>query len=175
MKPLLSQAMVRRSSASLLSQANRFSGASAPVTAAKTSPCIRLPLRQTRQLIHDSKQAQVVHLNSTPADFAFAFDIDGVLLRSSNNLPGAPASLGFLHNHNIPFILLTNGGGKLETERVAQLSAKFGVPLSTENFIQSHTPFQQMVTGTEEQESLKDKTVLVTGNDQERVREIALK
>lgn len=52
--------------------------------------------------------------------------IDGVLLHSSKPLPGATQTLKFLQSHNIPFILLTNGGGKSEAERVAELSAKLG-------------------------------------------------
>lgn len=47
------------------------------------------------------------------------------------------------------------------------LSNMFNVPIAEENFVQSHTPFKMMVR------ELEGKTVLVTGNDQERVREIA--
>ncbi len=79
----------------------------------------------------------------------------------------------YLHAHHIPFILLTNGGGKHEEDRVRELSRKFGVPLTVENFVQSHTPFQEMAHGSEKHEPLKDKTVLVTGGDQDKCREIA--
>ncbi|TVY57665.1 putative CDP-alcohol phosphatidyltransferase class-I family protein [Lachnellula cervina] len=101
--------------------------------------------------------------------FAFAFDIDGVLLRSAAPIPGAPEALAFLYNHNIPFILLTNGGGKHESARVAELSKKLGVPLTEENFVQSHTPFKQLVGG------LQDKTILVTGGDGDQCRKVAEK
>jgi HAD superfamily hydrolase (TIGR01450 family) len=124
---------------------------------------------------HGSTQSTLQTELSVPPDFAFVFDIDGVLLRSSKNLPGAAATLRFLHNHSIPFILLTNGGGKHETERVAELSATFGIPLTIDNFVQSHTPFQEMVHGNHEYPALEDKTILVTGNDQERVRDVAHK
>lgn len=110
---------------------------------------------------------------SGPSDFAFAFDIDGVLLRSSQNLPGAAQALQFLQRNAIPFILLTNGGGKHESERVADLSKKFGISLSIDNFVQSHSPFQQWVHGTAEHEALLDKTVLVTGGRADNVRKIA--
>ncbi|RAL61845.1 hypothetical protein DID88_002908 [Monilinia fructigena] len=53
--------------------------------------------------------------------FAFAFDIDGVLLRSSSPIPGASEALNLLYSNNIPFILLTNGGGKHESARVTEL------------------------------------------------------
>ena len=96
--------------------------------------------------------------------------IDGVLLRSSAPIPGAAEALALLHNNNIPFILLTNGGGKHESARVLELSKKLGVPLTEDNFVQSHTPFKQLVEGSE---SLKDKTILVTGGDGDKCRKVA--
>ncbi|KAK3902875.1 HAD-like domain-containing protein [Staphylotrichum tortipilum] len=100
---------------------------------------------------------------------SFAFDIDGVLLHVSKPIPGASDTLRFLQASGIPFILLTNGGGKPEAERVRDLSERLGVPLSTDNFIQSHTPFQELLKGPG---SLRDKTVLVTGSDYEKCRAI---
>ncbi|SPN99964.1 related to cat eye syndrome critical region protein 5 precursor [Cephalotrichum gorgonifer] len=105
-----------------------------------------------------------------PSSYAFVFDIDGVLLRSSEPIPGAKEALRFLHDNNIPFVLLTNGGGKSEAERAADLSAKLDVPISPDNFVQSHTPFMGLVDGPE---GLRDKTVLVTGSDAAKCREIA--
>ncbi|KAJ4298685.1 hypothetical protein N0V88_003717 [Collariella sp. IMI 366227] len=113
-----------------------------------------------------------VHPGATgrePPAFAFAFDIDGVLLHVSKPIPGAPEVLKFLNDYNIPFILLTNGGGKHETERVKDLTNKLGVQLSTDNFIQSHTPFRDLLEGPD---SLREKTVLVTGSDYEKCRAI---
>lgn len=95
--------------------------------------------------------------------------IDGVLLHESKPVPGATEVLKYLEQHNIPFILLTNGGGKLEAERVQDLSEKLGVRLSTDNFVQSHTPFRQWLEGPL---SLRDGTVLVTGSDYEKCRAI---
>jgi HAD superfamily hydrolase (TIGR01450 family) len=99
--------------------------------------------------------------------------IDGVLLRSSAPIPGAAEALQYLHDNAIPFILLTNGGGKHESIRVAELSKKLGVPLTEENFVQSHTPFKQLVEGSEEVAALKDKTILVTGGDGDKCRVVA--
>ena len=99
--------------------------------------------------------------------------IDGVLLRSSQPIPGASAALNYLHDHNIPFIFLTNGGGKHESDRVAELVSKLDVPLTVENFVQSHTPFQELVDGTNGKEGLKDKCILVTGGDGDRCRQVA--
>ncbi|KAI0172836.1 putative HAD superfamily hydrolase [Hypoxylon sp. FL1284] len=109
-----------------------------------------------------------------PPPFAFAFDIDGVLLHVAKPIPGATQTLEYLQKHNIPFILLTNGGGKHETDRVTDLSSRLGVPLSTDNFVQSHTPFQELVDGGPDgEEGLRDKNVLVTGSDAAKCRAIA--
>lgn len=98
-----------------------------------------------------------------------------MLLRSSIALPGAIKALKFLYTHRIPFILLTNGGGKYEEERVAELSDKLGVRLGVDNFVQSHTPFQEMAHGSNICEPLMDKTVLVTGSLGDKCRSIAEK
>ncbi|KAI0522173.1 HAD-like domain-containing protein [Xylaria bambusicola] len=122
--------------------------------------------------------------------FAFAFDIDGVLLHVAKPIPGATETLEYLQRHDIPFILLTNGGGKHEHERVEELSARLGVPLSTENFVQSHTPFQELVSTSWSHDNLDrhiqkellegdlksglaDKNILITGSDPAKSRLIA--
>jgi hypothetical protein len=56
---------------------------------------------------------------------------------------------------------------------VAELSKKLGVPLTEENFVQSHTPFKLWVDGSDSIESLKEKTILVTGGDGDKCREVA--
>jgi Predicted sugar phosphatases of the HAD superfamily len=87
----------------------------------------------------------------------------------SHPIPGAPETLQFLSDNNIPFILLTNGGGKHELDRVKNLSDELGVHLTTDNFVQSHTPFQELLDGPD---GLREKTVLVTGSDYNRCRNI---
>lgn len=104
---------------------------------------------------------------NTPSTFAFSFDIDGVLEQSGNPLPGAAQALQILDQNRIPFILLTNSGGKKEHIRVEGLSAKFEVPLSCENLIQSHTPFKNFVA------ELQDKCILVLGGVGNKCREVA--
>ncbi|KAI0143809.1 HAD-superfamily subfamily IIA hydrolase [Xylariaceae sp. FL1272] len=128
---------------------------------------------QIRTLIMD-RDAQYRKEGETPG-FAFAFDIDGVLLHVAKPIPGASDTLKYLQKEGIPFILLTNGGGKHERERVAELSDKLGVELSIENFVQSHTPFQQLVhqPWSENSKHLKDKNILVTGSDASKSRLIA--
>ena len=55
---------------------------------------------------------------------------------------------------------------------MVELSKKLGVPLTEDNFVQSHTPFKQLVDGSNGK-SLKDKTVLVTGGDGDKCRKVA--
>ena len=97
--------------------------------------------------------------------------IDGVLLRSSTPIPGAAASLSLLKDQGIPFILLTNGGGKHETERVSQISQQLHLPLDTSVIVQSHTPFSELVHGPGIE--LKDKCVLVVGGIGDNCRKVA--
>ncbi|SCU85450.1 LAFA_0D15720g1_1 [Lachancea sp. 'fantastica'] len=97
------------------------------------------------------------------SDIAFAFDIDGVLLRSKEPIPGASEALKLCQENKIPFILLTNGGGTLENQRTAFLSDALRVPLSPSQIIQSHTPFKTLVP--------EFKKVLAVGSDS--VREVA--
>lgn len=101
------------------------------------------------------------------------FSIDGVLLRSSKPIPGAAESLALLKEQNIPFLLLTNGGGKHETERVAEISEKLQVPLEPEVIVQSHSPFAELVRGPDEQSALENKCVLVVGGEGDRCRQVA--
>ncbi|KAI0856406.1 HAD-superfamily subfamily IIA hydrolase [Xylaria cubensis] len=144
------------------------------------------PFVPARTFIRDEK-----NLNATPQTaprFAFAFDIDGVLLHVAKPIPGATETLEYLQRHDIPFILLTNGGGKHERERVEDLSARLGVKLSTDNFVQSHTPFQELVHRSwshsdrhphnelqdgAEKLGLADKNILITGSDPAKSRLIA--
>ena len=96
------------------------------------------------------------------------YSIDGVLLRSHDPIPRAHEALSLLQSQNIPFILLTNGGGKTEVERVVDLQDKLKVPLDISMFVQSHTPFADL-------EQYKDKTILVLGGDEDKCRLVAEK
>lgn len=95
-------------------------------------------------------------------NMAFAFDIDGVLLHGNNLIPETSRVMELLNGDNelgikIPYILLTNGGGKPEGARCEQLSKIIGWPISTDQFIQSHTPMQAL--------SEYYETVLVVGGE----------
>jgi len=74
--------------------------------------------------------------------------------------------LSYLQAQNIPFILLTNGGGKHESERVEELSKRLNIPLDVSMFVQSHTPFADM-------EQYKDKTIMVVGGQDDKCRRVA--
>jgi HAD superfamily hydrolase (TIGR01456 family) len=95
-----------------------------------------------------------------------ARSIDGVLVRSSNPIPGAHEALSYLQNEKIPFILLTNGGGKTEAERTAYLENKLQVPLSENMIVQSHTPFADL-------KQYHDKCVLIVGGDYDGCKKVA--
>lgn len=83
-------------------------------------------------------------IRSLHTDIAFAFDIDGVLLRSKTPIPGASEALKLLQQHNVPFILLTNGGGTLESQRTDFISKALDVSLSPLQIVQSHTPYKTL-------------------------------
>uniref|UniRef100_A0A060T6T5 ARAD1B14696p n=1 Tax=Blastobotrys adeninivorans TaxID=409370 RepID=A0A060T6T5_BLAAD len=97
---------------------------------------------------------------------AFVLDIDGVLLRGSKAIPEAPKALELMNRNKIPWVLVTNGGGKTEKERVQDLSAKFGgsIDISEKQILQSHTPFRTL--------SDKYKRVLIVGGDGDNLRRV---
>ena len=128
------------------------------------------PIQPTRDIL----AAQVQDLSSAKVkaakDMAFVFDIDGVLVHGDRLIPEGKRVLEILNGDNelgikIPHIFLTNGSGKVETQRVAQLSKILHNPISTEQFIQSHTPMRALAEYY--------KTVLVVGGEGYKCREVA--
>lgn len=77
---------------------------------------------------------------------AFAFDIDGVLLRGGKPIEKAGKALRILNENRIPYVLLTNGGGTLEYERTQFISERLQVQISPLQIIQSHTPFKALTS-----------------------------
>lgn len=113
---------------------------------------------------------------ATPSDlptadtFAFAFDIDGVLIRGGAPIPEAIEAMKMLNGENewgvkVPYIFLTNGGGKTEAERCIDLSRQLDIEVAPAQFICGHTPMREMVE--------KHHTVLVIGGEGEKCREVA--
>ncbi|OTB09086.1 hypothetical protein M426DRAFT_51357 [Hypoxylon sp. CI-4A] len=101
------------------------------------------------------------------SDIAFAFDIDGVLLKGTKPIPRASEAIELLQALEIPFIFLTNGGGHTEAAHVNQLGKRLGLTLDARQFVQSHTPFQDLVP------EYGGKTVLVLGGQGQQIRELA--
>ena len=107
---------------------------------------------------------------STTDKYAFAFDIDGVLIRGGRPIPEAIEAMKVLNGQNshgikIPYIFVTNGGGKTEQERCIQLSKQLEIEVSPGQFICGHTPMREMAS--------KYKTVLVVGGEGEKCRQVA--
>jgi HAD superfamily hydrolase (TIGR01456 family) len=103
-------------------------------------------------------------------DFAFVFDIDGVMSKGDTPLPGSSECLKLLNQHKVPFTVITNSGGqKTEEEYAKTLSRRFGVSFSADRFVQSHTPYRSLV------KQLADKTVLVLGGVGDSARSVATK
>ncbi|OQE19824.1 hypothetical protein PENSTE_c014G07287 [Penicillium steckii] len=106
----------------------------------------------------------------TASNFAFAFDIDGVLLRGGKPIPEAVEAMKYINGENpygvkVPYVFLTNGGGKTEAERCADLSRQLEFEVSPGQFICGHTPMREMAEHYE--------TVLVVGGEGEKCRNVA--
>ncbi|KAI9660737.1 MAG: hypothetical protein M1831_003429 [Alyxoria varia] len=104
------------------------------------------------------------------SSYAFAFDIDGVLIKGGEPIPQAVEAMKMLNgmnNHGIkvPYIFVTNGGGKSESERCIQLSKQLQLEVAPGQFICGHTPMREMAQ--------KYKTILVVGGEGEKCRVVA--
>ncbi|KAJ3761825.1 HAD-like domain-containing protein [Lentinula raphanica] len=103
---------------------------------------------------------------------AFAFDIDGVIMRGPEPLPKARNALRILDGNNslnakIPYILLTNGGGQTEFDRAKKLSSRLDTQISPSQIIQAHTVLKDYV------DAYADKTVLCLGGVGDTMRLVA--
>ena len=102
--------------------------------------------------------------------YAYAFDIDGVLIRGGKPIPEAIEAMKMLNGENeygikVPYIFVTNGGGKTEQERCLQLSNQLEIEVSPGQFICGHTPMREMAE--------RYNTVLVVGGEGEKCRHVA--
>lgn len=89
-----------------------------------------------------------------------------MLLKRRNTISRARETLLRLRLEKIPFILLTNGGGQSESDRVSELSRLLDAPISVPMLVQSHTPFGRL-------DEYKGQTVLVVGGDGSSCQHIA--
>ncbi|KAL4782403.1 HAD-like domain-containing protein [Aspergillus varians] len=107
---------------------------------------------------------------TTTDDFALAFDIDGVLIRGGKPIPAAVEAMKYINGENpygvkVPYIFVTNGGGKTEEERCLDLSRQLELDVAPGQFICGHTPMKEMAQ--------KYNTVLVVGGEGEKCRIVA--
>ncbi|KAJ2997769.1 hypothetical protein NUW58_g545 [Xylaria curta] len=100
----------------------------------------------------------------------FAFDVDGVLSKGDEAIQGAGKTIRTLQQRKIPFILLTNGGGRAEKEQAATISKRLGLEkeLRESQLVQSHTPFRDLVT------IYGGNNVLVVGGHDGSVKDIVM-
>jgi len=127
-------------------------------------------IQPTREILAGQVQDQSAEKVKAAKNMGFVFDIDGVLVHGDRLIPEGRRALEILNGDNelgikIPHIFLTNGSGKIEKDRCAQLSKILGNPVETDQFIQSHTPMSALAEYY--------STVLVVGGEGYRCREVA--
>ncbi|KAH6672781.1 HAD-like domain-containing protein [Plectosphaerella plurivora] len=105
-----------------------------------------------------------IERQTTPA---FAFDIDGVLVKGKTPIPGARDAILKLQQLDVPFIFLTNGGGLTEEAHVDRLAERLDLKLDHRQFIQSHTPYHDLV------KLYKDDPILILGGCGNQIRGVA--
>ena len=163
-----------------------------PSDAHETAAAMEMAKRRLEKIL---AQGGGISTPTTPPDtsttdrFAFAFDIDGVLIRGGKVIPHAIEAMKVLNGqnefgikvyvqpsyvplmveaditHGRPYIFVTNGGGKTEAERCLDLSRQLELEISPGQFICGHTPMREMAA--------KYKTVLVVGGEGEKCRQVA--
>ncbi|KAG7904840.1 hypothetical protein KL905_002987 [Ogataea polymorpha] len=104
------------------------------------------------------------------ASYAFAFDIDGVIVKGPETIPYAREAIKMLNGENkynikVPYIFVTNGGGRPESERAKELSERLGVEITEDQIIQGHTPMKDLVAVY--------NNVLVVGGVGDKCRKVA--
>uniref|UniRef100_A0A8R1I2I6 Uncharacterized protein n=1 Tax=Caenorhabditis japonica TaxID=281687 RepID=A0A8R1I2I6_CAEJA len=101
------------------------------------------------------------HLRTRHAHpFGIVLDIDGVLFRGRNLLPGVKEAFNLITdkkgNFVVPTVFLTNGTNSSEKSKAEQLSDQLGFRIPPENVLMSHSPLRMFT-------DLHDKQVLVVG------------
>ncbi|KXT03565.1 hypothetical protein AC578_9979 [Pseudocercospora eumusae] len=142
----------------------------APSDAHETAAAMELARHELEDATSPLSSPSTPPVTSVTDKFAFAFDIDGVLIRGGRPIPEAIEAMKVLNGQNewgikVPYIFVTNGGGKSEQERCVQLSKQLDIEVSPGQFICGHTPMREMAE--------KYKTVLVVGGEGEKCRQVA--
>ncbi|PWN39529.1 HAD-superfamily hydrolase [Ceraceosorus guamensis] len=112
-------------------------------------------------MLLDASRAKLV---GSRGEQAFAFDIDGVLVRGGNPIEGLLPifqRLNHAFSFRVPHVFLTNGGGYAEAVRAKRLGELTRSEVSEEQIIQAHTVLQELVP------SYADRPVLVLGGASE--------
>lgn len=107
-------------------------------------------------------------LSKPNRNIAFVFDIDGVLIRGKKPIPQAKPALELLNREKIPYILMTNGGGVLESQKAEEVThITDGPDISPLQVVQSHTPMKALVQDPD------FNRVLVVGGNRDNARKVA--
>lgn len=95
-----------------------------------------------------------------PPSFGLLFDIDGVIVRGRNPIPGAADAFKKLLDKDgklaVPLVFVTNAGNCLRQARATELSSVLGIEISADQIILSHSPLQRF-------HHFHDKCVLMSG------------
>ncbi|KAI1018173.1 hypothetical protein LB505_001330 [Fusarium chuoi] len=107
------------------------------------------------------------------SEFAFAFDIDGVLYQGRNRVDGAEKVIKMLRSNGIRYVFLTNGGCVPEDKKAETLQERLQIAKNDDvvkgRMILSHTPMSGWSDHVK-----NNGTVLITGSHPEKARQIAL-
>ncbi|KAK3073832.1 hypothetical protein LTR53_004239 [Teratosphaeriaceae sp. CCFEE 6253] len=142
----------------------------APSDAHEVAAAMELARHELEEYSSSMSSPETPPVTTITDKYAFAFDIDGVLIRGGRPIPEAIEAMKVLNGKNpygikVPYIFVTNGGGKTEQERCIQLSKQLEIEVSPGQFICGHTPMREM--------SAKYGTVLVVGGEGEKCRQVA--
>lgn len=107
------------------------------------------------------------HSSQAPK-ISFAFDIDGVLVQGRNALSAGQNALKLLEKFQIPFIVLTNGGGMLEKEKAIGLGKRMGIEIPHTRVCLSHTPMKSL-----KQKYKNEHVLVIGGGDHGKMKEVA--
>lgn len=142
----------------------------APSAASETATAFETARQRLESVATPGSPGYTPPATSVTDKYAYAFDIDGVLIRGGRPIPEAIEAMKMLNGENeygikVPYIFVTNGGGKTEAERCLQLSQQLEMEVSPGQFICGHTPMREMAE--------KYHTVLVVGGEGEKCRIVA--
>ncbi|KAJ3059537.1 Haloacid dehalogenase-like hydrolase domain-containing 5 [Podochytrium sp. JEL0797] len=91
-----------------------------------------------------------------------AFDIDGVLIKGKKVLPQAIRAIKRIKAEQVPFVLMTNGGGTTEQNKAAELSGLLQTEITPAQMILAHTPMASLSSKYSTDDS---EAVLILGKD----------